>query len=196
MEIATVKEASRSICRSANNIYNLLENLLEWSRIQLSYLKHRPIRLNLYEIGEKNIELFTSIAQEKEITLQNDIEPDLMVWADRYMLDTIIRNLMSNALKFTYTGGLVTVKARHLSTDTEPHYVEVAVSDTGVGLSRQNLEKLFKVEEPYQTIGTAHEKGTGLGLIICKELVEKNKGQLSVTSQVGQGTTFKFTVPA
>ncbi len=198
MGAAQVKEASQSIYRSAKGVYDLLENLLEWSRIQLGRLEYRPTRLELHEIVEKNIQLFTPTAQEKRITLQNQVARDLTVFADRYMLDAIMRNLTSNSLKFTSDGGIVTIKAKpgYAKGQALPEdFIEVAVIDTGVGISPQTLSRLFKVEESYQTTGTAHEKGTGLGLIICKEMVERNNGQIWVTSQPGKGTTFKFTVP-
>lgn len=187
-----IRQVAQSILASAYKVYDLLETLLDWSRIQLGRLEYQPTQLKLYRVVESNVQLFLPTAQEKNITLQHHVAPDIIVWADQYMLDTAIRNLISNALKFTPCGGTVTLKADHSS---QLDWVEVSVSDTGIGISPQDLAKLFKIEENYHTHGTAQEKGTGLGLIICKEMVERNKGRLAVTSQVGAGTTFTLTVP-
>ncbi|MFN8457567.1 MAG: tetratricopeptide repeat-containing sensor histidine kinase [Anaerolineae bacterium] len=196
LEPAQVKQASQSILASAHKVYDLLETLLDWSRIQLGRLEYQPTSLKLYWIFERNIQLFAPTAQEKNIKLQHTVVEDVIVWADKYMLDTVIRNLISNALKFTACGGSVTIKAEQNILDSAGHnWVEVSVADTGVGMSPQNLAKLFKIGGNYHTYGTAQEKGTGLGLLICKEMVERNKGHLTVSSQVGAGTTFIFTVP-
>jgi signal transduction histidine kinase len=198
LELDQIKEASQAIFSSAKKVHDLLETLLEWSRLQLGRLDYHPVAIKLYTIVEKNLQLFAPGAQEKKITLQNEVPPEVIVWADRYMLDTVVRNLISNALKFTNNGGSIQIQAEgDCATDqpTPNELVEVRVIDTGVGISPEGLNKLFKVEENYHTRGTAQEKGTGLGLIICKEMVERNKGQIWVKSQLGQGTTFKFTVP-
>ncbi|MFN8458354.1 MAG: tetratricopeptide repeat-containing sensor histidine kinase [Anaerolineae bacterium] len=193
-----IKEVGQSILTSAHKVYDLLETLLDWSRIQQGRLEYRPASLKLDRIVERNIQLFAPTAQAKNITLQPHVAEDILVWADQYMLDTVIRNLLSNALKFTSCGGTVTIKAElnGAHSDSSPgDLVKVSISDTGVGISPLDLPRLFKIEENYHTQGTAQEKGTGLGLLICKEMVERNKGQLTVTSQVGAGTTFTFTVP-
>jgi signal transduction histidine kinase len=198
LEVNQIKEASQAIFNSARKVHDLLEALLEWSRIQLGRLEYQPVPLKLYEFVEQTIQLFTSVATDKKITLQNEVARDVTVWADRHMLDTIIRNLMSNALKFTHRGGNIKIKAEPNCANDQPtrsNFVEVMVIDTGVGINPADLPKLFSFAENYHTPGTAQEKGTGLGLIICKEMVERNQGQIWVKSQPGKGTTFKFTVP-
>jgi signal transduction histidine kinase len=107
------------------------------------------------------------------------------------MVDTVIRNLVSNALKFTGTGGVVEISARQ----DDGQYVEVAVADTGIGISKEGIAKLFRIDDQYINVGTAGERGTGLGLILCKDLVEKNGGRIWVESELGKGTTFRFTIP-
>jgi len=118
------------------------------------------------------------------------IQEKTMVYADYSMNTTVFRNLISNALKFTAAGGKVTFSAKH-----EQHAVEISVADTGIGISEDALSQLFRIDTHYLKRGTAGEEGTGLGLILCKELVEKNSGRIWVESKVGEGTTFRFTLP-
>ncbi len=188
---ADIKELGGSIHRSAKNVYNLLENLLQWSRMQSGHMPYEPISLNLKEIIEPCITLLTINATEKEITLQSNLTVDLPVYADKNMLDTILRNLTTNALKFTPKGGQITISAQ----PGQDSLVEVSVSDTGIGISPENIAKLFKIEVNHTTQGTAKEQGTGLGLIICQEMVEQNGGKIWVESKLGLGTTVKFTIP-
>ncbi len=186
-----IKTLCASIHRSAQNVYSLLENLLQWSRVQSGHMPYEPTTLNLKDIMEHCVSLLLVNAAEKEITLQNKLTKDLFVYADKNMLNTIMRNLTINALKFTPQGGQVTL----LATLDNSSFVQVSVSDTGVGMSQTNIEKLFKIEVSHSTLGTAREKGTGLGLIICQEMVEQNGGKIWVESELGAGTTVKFTTP-
>jgi signal transduction histidine kinase len=134
--------------------------------------------------------IFVPKADAKEITLSDDMQENMLVYADPRMIDTVIRNLISNALKFTRPGGKVRISAAHNN-----EFVEVSVSDTGVGICEKDLSKLFQIDVKYQQTGTAGEEGTGLGLILCKELIEKNGGSLSLESEIGKGTTVMFTLP-
>lgn len=200
-----IKASARSIHKSAKNVYTLLENLLEWSRLQMDRSEYEPIRLHLRNAIEYNIGLLKPNAAAKNIRLKNQAPAGLFVQADKNMLDTILRNLLTNAIKFTPQGGEVTISAgpgdlvlrrkdNQLNTMTE--FIKVIVSDTGLGISEEEQARLFQLDKPHTTRGTEEEKGTGLGLIICKEMIEKHGGQLRLESQVGQGTTVKFTLKA
>ncbi len=193
-----VREMGLTIHQSAKNVYNLLENLLQWSRMQMGRIEYRPIKLDLFQVVEQTIELLMTNALSKGIFLQNRVMEGLFVYADENMLNVVVRNLTSNALKFTPHSGQVIVAAgiKEQRTDTQNQkFIEVAISDTGVGMKEADIAKLFRIEVHHSTVGTNREKGTGLGLIICKEMVEKNGGQIWVESGKGQGTTVKFTVP-
>lgn len=190
LQPAEVKELSRSLNRSANNVHQLLENLLNWARMQMGRMKYKPLPLTLNQIVETNLKLLTEMADKKKITLQNNVDSTVQVYADQNMVDTVVRNLISNALKFTPMGGRVTVSAVF-----QAESVQVAVEDTGVGMSEGQLAKLFKMDTHYSSLGTDQEKGTGLGLMMCKEMVEINQGELWVVSQLREGTTVYFTLP-
>jgi two-component system sensor histidine kinase/response regulator len=168
----------------------LIENLLTWSRIQQGTLDHYPQMMDLRELARQNVDVFMSNAEHKGITLKNLIEEKIPVYADVNMLNAILRHLISNALKFTKPGGLVEVSAR----DNGAH-VEVSVSDTGIGISAEHLPKLFRIDVRYKRLGTAREKGTGFGLILCKEFIEKHGGKIWIESKVEQGSTVRFTLP-
>ncbi|MGB0383553.1 MAG: ATP-binding protein [Ardenticatenaceae bacterium] len=198
MSPAEITQMSEKILSSAKTVYGLLENLLEWSRMQLGQMRYQPQDVSLKELIDDNLRLLAENAVKKEITLQSEVNEHLEVYADRHMLDTVIRNLISNALKFTPSGGKVTISARE---DKRQHpsglerWMEVSVVDTGIGISQTDLKMLFKLDSHHTTPGTAEEQGTGLGLIICKEMVEKNGGQIWIESQLEQGTTVRFSVP-
>ncbi|MDM8527745.1 ATP-binding protein [Anaerolineales bacterium HSG24] len=189
---------SRSINKAAQNVYNLLETLLQWSRLQRGHLTHNPEVFDIKEMIDRIVELLIINADEKGIILLNHVSAGLFVDADKNMLNTVIRNLTSNALKFTNRGGRIIICAEivtkpHVTDSTE--LVEVSVIDSGVGMSQENLANLFILEAQHSTRGTAQEGGTGLGLIICQEMVHQNGGDISVESELGEGTTIKFTVP-
>ena len=176
---------------SAERLYALLENLLTWSRIQRGAMEFRPECLNLREITDYTLDLFATKAEEKRIALTNIVSEKLFVRADEQMFTTIMRNLISNAVKFTPGGGRVTISAH----GRDEHELEVAVADTGVGILQEQLSKLFRIDVHYTNVGTAGEHGTGLGLNLCKDLVEKQQGRIWAESTPGQGSTFRFTLP-
>ncbi len=182
-------EIGGGIYRSAKNIYDLLENLLQWSRLQMDRLDFEPEQIDLQTVVERNIRLLSENAAKKEVTLQSSVRERVAICADENMLDTVIRNLISNALKFTPDGGRITISAQVNGTDK----IEISVADTGLGISPENIAKLFRLDAHHSTLGTAKEQGTGLGLLICKEMVEKNGGRIWIESEVGQGTTVHFT---
>lgn len=175
---------------STNNLFALLENLLTWARSQQEMIKYQPQRINMMTIVTSNIALLTSKGAQKEITLRNGIEEKIFVYADYHMVNTVVRNLLSNALKFTQPQGTIDISATQ-----NGRYVEVAVSDTGTGIPEECLAQLFRIDARFKRLGTANEQGTGLGLILCKEFVERHGGRIWVESEVGRGTIVRFTLP-
>ena len=178
--------------KSAFNLHELMEDLLMWAGSQLDKISFDPTIVNVREEIEKVCRKFADIALGKDIALTIDIADDsLCVFADREMLHTITRNLLSNAIKFTPAGGQVTVRAT-----SKDDYIEISVHDTGVGICPKDVAKLFSKSSAFTTYGTGGEKGTGLGLGICKDFVEKHKGKIWVESNVGHGSTFSFALRA
>lgn len=175
---------------SAERLYNLLENLLTWSRLQRGAMEYTPETLDLSEIVEDNILLFQTKAEQKEINLGCEIPDGLTARGDMSMVNTILRNLISNALKFTRAGDSITVSSRLAG-----EWIDIDVADTGQGIAPDILNNLFRIDHKHSTVGTAGEEGTGLGLGLCQDLVHKHGGAIRVTSQVGQGTTFTVTLP-
>jgi PAS domain S-box-containing protein len=186
-----INEVARDMYVSAKNLFKLLENLLLWSRLQRRTIETEPDYFQLNEIVVDNIELFSQQAQNKSINLENRVDNEAFVYADMKMIDTIIRNLISNAIKFTPEGGTLEISAKNMGTKTE-----ISVSDSGVGIEPERITNLFRIGENTSTFGTGNEKGTGIGLALCKELVEKNGGEIYVESTVGKGTSFRFTLPS
>jgi len=184
-----IKELHKHLYKVAHQGYQLLTNLLEWARAQTGRLDFRYESVKLYDLVEESFELVSSTAQNKRIDMDNLIEEDLLVWADRNTIKTVIRNLISNAVKYTTSNGYVRVYTQQFN-----DWVEVFVEDNGVGISPENIDKLFRIDTNFTTKGTDEEGGTGLGLILCKEFVEKNGGQLSVDSVLESGSTFSFTI--
>jgi PAS domain S-box-containing protein len=185
-----IKYVMREWRKSAETVYTLLENLLSWSRLQQGSMEYAPHPLALEHIVDHNVGLFASIARQKQITLRSRLPKNTMVYADHPMLDTVIRNLLSNALKFTHAQGTIEVSASLVG-----DHVEVAVADTGVGIPVEHLATLFHIDAKHSEVGTAGETGTGLGLILCKELIEKNDGRIWVDSTGSNGTIFRFVLP-
>lgn len=185
-----IRQHVEKICNSAEILYALLENLLTWSRIQRGAMHCEPEPLDLLELVEDNLAIFLPKAEQKGITLTNTILAATHVYADYSMVNAILRNLISNALKFTQPGGTIT-----LSATPQEQAIAVSVADTGTGIDAEGLMRVFRTDTHYTNIGTAGEPGTGLGLNLCKDLVEKNHGHIEVNSAVGQGTTFTFTLP-
>ncbi len=168
---------------------NLLNNLLDWTLLQMDKLNLQASTINLHEITNENIELMNSV-HEKKIDIKNEVPANALAHADRNTINLVIRNLLTNAIKFTNEGGEIVITA----TDSPSHWT-VSVRDNGIGMSEEIRNKLFDKINPYSTRGTANEKCTGLGLILCKEFVEKNNGRIWVESEEGKGSTFSFTVP-
>ncbi|MCG8700929.1 MAG: HAMP domain-containing histidine kinase, partial [Bacteroidales bacterium] len=176
---------------SSESAYNLLENLLQWARTQTDRIKYNPVSFDLKLLVEQNIKLANASAEKKRITLESEMECKTIVYADKNMINLVMRNLLSNAIKFTDFDGLVTLRCFSSSEED----LSVAITDTGIGMTLENIKKLFRIDEYFSTSGTAGESGTGLGLIICKEFVEINKGDIVVDSEPEVGTTFTFSLP-
>ncbi len=185
-----IKEFAEIIHTSACQGYDLLENLLEWSRSQRGNINWQPQEFDLVDSINSNIRLIQANIHKKQINIDFKTEKSYYVFADKYMIDTIIRNLLANAVKFTYIHGNIDIV---ISEQTE-HYC-VSVKDDGKGISNDNQIKLFDLDNQHSSVGTAMETGTGLGLILCKEFIDTNNGDIWVESEKGAGSCFSFTVP-
>ena len=186
-----IEEKVDKIKVSAKRLFALLENLLTWSRIQRGAIDYHPEHFVVSDLAEDIIALFSTNADQKQIRLNNSIQRGIVAYADYSMINTVLRNLTSNALKFCSAGDLVELAASL----RDEHAIEVAVQDSGEGIPPGALPGLLRLDTQYTKSGTAGEKGTGLGLILCRELVEKNGGTLWVESELGKGSTFRFTLP-
>lgn len=175
---------------SAKEAYNLLENLLVWANSQRGDIHFNPMELGLIDIIENEISLVNSMALSKGVAIKYHIAEKLTVKADEHMLKVIIRNLITNAIKYSNQGGEIIV-----STFRKSDFIEISVIDNGVGMSEDIRAKLFKLNPEISKLGTEGERGTGLGLILCKEFIEKHGGQIWVESKLGEGTKFSFTIP-
>ncbi|MDM8549025.1 hybrid sensor histidine kinase/response regulator [Desulfobacterales bacterium HSG2] len=184
------KHFIEGIFQSSEQGYKLLENLLDWSRIQTGKIDWKPAEIDLYTYAFENVSLLKIGAENKKISLHSDISKDTIIYADANMVTMIVRNLVSNAIKFTNEGGEVKI-----TSETKGDDEEITISDTGVGIKPENIKKLFRIDAHHSTLGTANEQGTGLGLILCREFIEKNGGKIWIESEVGKGSEFKFTLP-
>jgi len=185
-----VKKYSHLINISANNLYNLLQNLLQWTSAQTGKLKYEPVNFNIYHQVEETISLMKANAEKKQILLLNDVNKEFQIFADSNIFDAVLRNLISNAIKYTSAEGLVRIRSEE-SEDA----IQIEVADNGTGIPPENLNKLFDLEKTFSTKGTSEEEGSGLGLILCKEFVERNGGEIWADSVPGQGSIFIFTIP-
>ena len=184
-------EYSKSLNESARILYKLLDNLLEWAQIHKGSVSFIPKEINLFNIISQNIEIINQRALQKGITIISEVPDTEKVCADEKMINTVLRNLLSNAVKFTRKDGKIIIKSKPLDDNT----IEVSIEDNGVGIPEKDVKRLFKIEEKVSSKGTEGEPSTGLGLLLCKEFVELNKGEISVESERGKGSTFSFTLP-
>lgn len=180
----------QSIYESSRLNYNLLENLLVWSRAQSGKINYNPEIKMVKTLVHESVDLLTENARQKNVQIEAYLPADLFVWVDANMFRSVMRNLVANALKFTQAGGKVSLSAQKAG-----DMVEFAVADTGAGIPKEHVPKLFRIDEAYSTRGTANESGTGLGLVLCDEFVRLNKGSIWVESEVDKGSTFYFTAP-
>ena len=175
---------------SSNRAVNLLSNLLEWSQAPSGKIEFNPENFDIVAAINEVVELLEDSAKQKSIHLLKTLPDQIIVLGDHLMLKTVLRNLISNAIKFTNLEGAVIISAQE--TDSN---LTVTVSDNGIGIKKEFIDNLFRIESKYSTLGTNKEKGTGLGLILCKELIDKHKGSLEVESEEGHGSVFKFSLP-
>jgi PAS domain S-box-containing protein len=185
-----IQKIAVNIRKSAISLYRLLENLLDWSRLQRNVITYNPEPVLLMPTVLTDTALAIESANKKKIDLSYDIPEDLEVFTDAYMLGGILRNLTTNAVKFTPKGGTITIAAKPISDGL----IEISIKDTGIGITKDMMENLFKLDINTNRKGTAGESSTGLGLIICKEFIEKHGGKLRVESEEGKGSTFSFTL--
>lgn len=185
-----VKKMLIMLKQSSANVYALLEGLLQWAKIQTRQMTYTFEKIDIYEVSLKVTELLSALAENKNIEIIHQVEKETFAKADEKSTSAILRNLVSNAIKFTKPGGKVIVNA--IQKETE---VEISVTDNGIGMRKSTLDKLFIITEKVSGTGTAQEKGTGLGLILCKEFVQKNNGRIWAETEEGKGTTIRFTLP-
>jgi signal transduction histidine kinase len=167
----------------------MLTNLLSWAKTQMKGISAKPVNIDLKELVDENIQLASSDARKKNIEIKNHIS-NTGAYADKEMVNLVFRNLISNAVKFTDQEGQIEIKAK-----SNGEFVRISVKDNGLGISEDNAAKLFSDEEHYSMLGTSREAGTGLGLLLCKEFVEKNGGKIWVESELGKGSNFMFEIP-
>ncbi len=189
-DFSNTGKISGLVYNSAKQTLDLLTNLLEWSQAQTGRMEFNPESINLSELIAETVELFDHMARQKQINLKTKLPATLMVKADKAMISTVIRNLLSNAIKFTNPDGQVEVEARLSGSGCV-----VVVHDNGIGMDDASRAKLFNIGESFSTTGTANEKGTGLGLVLCKEFVEQHGGEIIVESENGKGSRFSFSLP-
>lgn len=190
-DIPEIVTSSNHIHETSKVLSNLLNNLLDWALMQKDSLKYEPSRFFIKQAIGECIDIYSGNIEGKNIILINNITGNETVYADINMLKTIIRNLLSNSIKFTADGGTIEISTS-LSNES---MVCIEIRDTGVGMNSEQIENLFNIKQNYSSKGTSDERGTGLGLVLCKDLVNKNGGSIWVDSILGSGSSFKFTLP-
>jgi signal transduction histidine kinase len=191
MKPEEAQELANALKDSANNVFHLMENLLEWARMQRGLIEFQPVTVPLLGVIKRSVNSLSDQARHKNQTITVEIPEDIYVNVDLSMLESTLRNLLSNAIKFSYRDGQIRISARvHAGTN-----IEITITDHGFGMSPGLLETLFKIDSRSGRIGTEGEPSTGLGLLLCREFIEKNGGTLSAESIEGEGSTFRFTLP-
>jgi signal transduction histidine kinase len=190
LHIDEIEELANQIKTTSRSTFNLLEDILMWARTQRGNIPFNPQLINFRDICMNILESLNPNANEKKLTINYSAPEGTNIFADIDMIKTVLRNLVSNAMKFTNIGGEININAEKNSEN-----VIISISDNGVGIAPYDLTKLFNISEVITTKGTSNEKGTGLGLLLCKEFIEKHGGEIWVKSDVGKGSEFKFTLP-
>jgi PAS domain S-box-containing protein len=193
-----IRDSLKIIRSSAKNSFNLLDNLLAWSRLETGHMPFNPNQIVLYEAVEEVINILFSLAYRKKIEINNLVGPKILVYADKNMLETILNNLVMNAIKYTPTGGEINIFAGEIVSDagSKPNFITISVADTGVGMDTNTLGMLFTLNKLVSYPGTEKEPGTGLGLLLTREMVEKHGGRIWAESTPGKGSVFSFQIPA
>lgn len=184
-----ISRVSRQVGKTARQLNSLLDNLLNWALIQTGVIPFHPEILPLHKQVEEAVGLLSASAANKGVHIQHQIDPDFKIIADASGFNTIIRNLLSNAIKFSNKSDVIEIFA-----SKKNQWAEITVKDSGIGMEKNIIDQLFSLEKKSKK-GTSGEKGTGLGLVLCKELIELHKGHLSIESEVGVGSMFSFTIP-
>lgn len=184
-------DMAKVLHQSAKGAYELLDNLLVWARTQQNTIQFNPETLNVHATAAETLNEIKVQAERKHIMLINSTESSDTVWADKLMLQTIIRNIVSNAIKFTNEGGLIVIASSQTADKTE-----ITIEDNGVGMTSETIKKILDTIELNSTKGTSGETGTGMGLIISKEFIQRHKGTLNIESTIGKGSTFIITLPS
>ncbi len=185
-----IKKGLETLHNTSKRGYNLLVDLLTWARSQSGKIEINCDNIDLNQISHENVSLLSERAKEKGIKIYSEVEDNVFAYADKNMVSTVIRNLLTNAVKFTSAGGEVKISAQHTG-----DHIHITIADTGIGICKENIKKLFRLDTFYRTMGTEKEKGTGLGLILCREFVEKLDGKIWIESELGKGSRFIFTLP-
>jgi PAS domain S-box-containing protein len=190
LNIDEIQDITNNINKTARTTFKLLEDILMWARTQQGKIPFEPQKLSFSDICKNVVDVFMQNAKAKNITINYSASDHIDVFADIDMIKTVLRNLVSNAIKFTNTNGTISIKVEQIDSN-----VTISVSDNGIGISTDNLTKLFDISQVVTTKGTAKETGTGLGLLLCKEFVDKHGGKIWAESEAGKGSDFKFTLP-
>lgn len=190
LEKEEIKEIAERLYNSSHNVYSLLENLLQWSRIQIGVDVSDPEPIKLKKTLKENLDLLGSSIKSKNLHLVLDLDDEVLIFADHTMFSSVLQNLINNAIKFTPSGGEIKIYS-----NVEEDYLNLNIQDTGVGMNEEEVKNLFKIEKSFSKKGTAGEKGSGLGLILTKELVERSGGDIKAASSPNKGTTFSLRIP-
>ncbi|HAF28681.1 MAG TPA: hypothetical protein DCG75_06495 [Bacteroidales bacterium] len=184
------KEFIEVMNEASKQLYNLLENLLQWSRAQTGGITYEPKFISIKKMVDETIDALMINIENKSIKISLNLDEKAIVFVDENMITTVIRNLLSNAIKFSHRNEIISIRCT-----SKEEFVELSVIDNGIGIKKEDREKLFRIDQHLTTPGTSEEKGTGLGLILCKEFVEKNRGKIWVESDLNKGSEFTFTLP-
>ena len=189
LDADTLYEFFRKMLKSANALADLLKNLLDWAKIQTGRDMFHPAPTNLVSVLQPDIEVIRGLAERKQITFETQLPPTAVITADANMLVTVVRNLLTNAIKFTSAGGTVSL----LINNSNNKYI-ISIIDTGIGMKCEQLKDLFRIDRRVSREGTAGEQSTGLGLIVCRDMLQKHGSELHVESEEGKGCRFWFSV--
>jgi signal transduction histidine kinase len=196
MEEADRKEGVHRIKHACIEMNQLMENLLEWAKVQTGRVRIAPVEFDLYTMAEEMISIIKTATEKKQLTIKQSLDCRALVKADRNMVGTVMRNLLYNAIKFSPRGSEIQITCNAGIRENDLEFHQVIVEDHGNGMEPRQVDRLFQLDRTETTRGTENEKGTGLGLIICKDFLELNGGKISVESEKGKGSRFIFTLPS